>query len=69
MAHERWVKMVTMAARESGLLDIDEVVTLLARQHRAFARMVKRLPTCNNMGVWIAKKDILAALAKQGGKK
>lgn len=44
---ERWVKMVGKAIRTSSLpdrlwLNDKEVVTLLARQHRAFVRMVKK---------------------------
>lgn len=82
MASKRWVDIV---AKVVGTHDPDElmmaedVVKLLARQHRAFVRMVKRAYTygpnfrggmvpCED-GEWINAKDLLAALVKQGGGK
>lgn len=77
---ERWRKMVEKAIRSSSLpdrlwLNDKEVVTLLASQHRAFVRMVKEQipPACMRIGYkhgyQDAQRDILAALAKQGGRK
>lgn len=82
---ERWVKMVKRSkiGQEPSVDKANAmVVTLLARQHRAFVRMVKKLhdqvdnsiPHSNSeadeqVGYMRACQNILAALAKQGGGK
>lgn len=80
---ERWRKMVEKAIRTSSLpdrlwLNDKEVVTLLARQHRAMVRKVRKVRkvgqvttsqfgTSNEAMAWrTACAEILAALAKQG---
>lgn len=79
---ERWVKQATKAATDgwSGdawAVSISDTVTLLARQHRAFVRMVKKLPRIGQVaiidrrltefmdadGEYIRRDDLLAALA------
>lgn len=76
---ERWVKQVEkIAIWDSKRLNAPNVyakdaVTLLARQHRAFVRMVKRIscvdgmPACKKCS-GISRYKLLAALEKQGGK-
>lgn len=83
---ERWVKMVEKWHKKNpsatGLLTDDGAVKLLARQHRAFVRKVKKLDRIervgkvngcmvefrSHVGAYVRLADLLAALAKQGGK-
>lgn len=82
MKKARWEKMVEATEFYSdGLLVCRsaDVRKLLARQHAAFVRLVKKACThgpnfrggmvpCED-GEWINVKDLLAALATRGGKK
>lgn len=66
MASKRWEKMVEMQdSIISGFISSDRVVKLLARQHRAFVRMVKKYDDPTDQYSERAKvvHDILAALA------
>lgn len=74
---KRWVMMVKQSKidQEPSVEKVNAmVVKLLARQHRAMVRKVKRLrksqkfpPIMQNSWYQAACDDILAALAKQGG--
>lgn len=63
---DRFERMVEKVQRTDdwGIDNVSshDVIKLLRCQHATIVQRVKRMPTCNDMDVWISKRELLAAM-------